>query len=106
MCIRDSTYTAMAKQTDALLEVKAGTADACVLDYVLAKSMVGPGTDYADLQIIDGLELSVEEYAIGFRLGSNMVEKANGVIDELIKDGTLDAIAEKYDLTASLLSNQ
>jgi len=34
-------YTAMQKQTDTLLEVKSGTADAAVLDYTAANSLVG-----------------------------------------------------------------
>ncbi len=34
-------YTAVTKQTDALLEVKAKSADAAILDYTLANSMVG-----------------------------------------------------------------
>ena len=97
---------AVAKQSDALLEVKAGTADAAVLDYVMAKAMVGPDTDYADLAIIDGIELAVEEYAIGFRVGSSFVKQADDVIDALIADGTLQTIAEKYDLAAALLANQ
>ena len=89
-------YTAVAKQTDALLEVKAGTADAAVLDYVMAKAMVGEGTDYSDLAIVEGIELAVEEYAIGFRLGSSVVEQVNAATKELVADGTLAAIAEKY----------
>ena len=101
-----ATYVSVSKQSDALLEVKAGTADAAVIDYTMASAMVGEGTDYSDLMIVDGVELSVEEYAIGFRLGSTAVAKVNAVIDELIADGTLNAIAEKYDMTASLLSNQ
>ena len=36
-----ASYTAVPKQTDALLEVKASTVDAAVLDYTLANSMVG-----------------------------------------------------------------
>ncbi|MBQ6999190.1 MAG: transporter substrate-binding domain-containing protein [Clostridia bacterium] len=36
-----ATYTAVTKQTDALLEVKSNTADAAVLDYTLANAMVG-----------------------------------------------------------------
>jgi polar amino acid transport system substrate-binding protein len=54
-------YVAVPKQTDALLEVKSGTADAAVLDYVLARSMVGEGTDYSDLMLME-LTLSNEEY--------------------------------------------
>lgn len=91
------------KQTDALLEVKSGTADAAVLDYTLAYAMVGEGTDYADLLMVEAIELGVEEYGIGFRTGSDMVEKVNSIIDELIEDGTMDEIAGKYDLTPLVL---
>lgn len=98
-----ATYTAVPKQTDGLLEVKSGTADAVVLDYTLANAMVGDGTDYADLTIVDGLDLAVEDYGIGFRKGSDMAEKVNGVIDELLQDGTLQKIAEKYELSAILI---
>ena len=64
------------------------------------------GGSYSDLMIIPGVDLAAEEYAIGFRVGSDIVPEVNKIIDELIQDGTLDAIAEKYDLTATLLSNQ
>ncbi|NCB62819.1 MAG: transporter substrate-binding domain-containing protein, partial [Clostridia bacterium] len=63
-------YTSAPKQTDTLLEVKTGAADAAVLDYVLATATVGDGTDFSDLMIIPGVELSVEEYGIGLRKGS------------------------------------
>jgi polar amino acid transport system substrate-binding protein len=104
--LQPSTYTAMPKQTDALMEVKAGTADVAILDYTAAKSMVGEGTNYSDLMIAPGIEFNAEEYAIGFRLGSDIVPEVNKAIVELTEDGTLDEIAGKYDLTASLLSNQ
>lgn len=99
-------YTAMAKQTDALLEVKAGTADVAILDYTLAKSMVGEGSDYSDLMIVDGLELAVEEYAIGFRPGSTAVAKINAVIEELAAAGTLNTISVAYELENQLIFNQ
>lgn len=104
--LSQASYVAVPKQSDALLEVKAGTADAAVLDYVMAKAMVGAGTDYADLAIVDGVELAVEEYAVGMRLNSSAVEKFNEAINALIADGTLAAIAEKYNQTDVLLTNQ
>ncbi|MPN35136.1 L-cystine-binding protein FliY [bioreactor metagenome] len=104
--LKSASYTAVPKQADALMEVKAGTADAAVIDYVMAKAMVGEGTDYSELMILPNLELAVEEYAIGFRVGSNIIPKANEIIAELIADGTLDSIAATYGLTDSLLSNQ
>ncbi len=91
-------YVGMAKQTDCLLEVKAGTADAAVLDWTLAMSAVGEGTDYADLMIVDGVELATEEYGIAFRKGSDLTEKVNEITLQLVADGTLTALAEKYGL--------
>ena len=86
-------------QKDVLLEVKAGTVELGVLDYVMAKASIGEGTDYSDLMIVEGVELAPEEYAIGMRKGdTETIEKVNGAIDELVADGTLKALAEKYGL--------
>jgi polar amino acid transport system substrate-binding protein len=97
--LAQATYVGMGKQTECLLEVKAGTAAAAVLDWTLAKTMVGEGTDYADLIMIDGLELAPEEYGIAFRKDSNVTERVNAIIAELVADGTLPALAEKYGLS-------
>lgn len=96
--LSQATYLALTKQTDALLEVKSGSADAAVFDWTLAKSVVGEGTDFEDLMMIDGLSLSEENYGIGFRKDSDLVDAVNDAIKELIEDGTLPSIAEKYDL--------
>ena len=96
-------YVAVAKQSDALLEVKAGTADAAVIDVTMANAMVGEGTDYADLMIVTDIDLMDEEYAVGFRLGSDVTAKANEAIAALLSDGTLKALAEKYDLSDLLI---
>lgn len=86
-------------QKDVLLEVKAGTVELGVLDYVMAKASIGEGTDYSDLMIVEGVELAPEEYAIGMRKGdTETIDKVNGAIDELVADGTLKALAEKYGL--------
>ena len=92
-------YVGVAKQTDCLMEIKAGTADAAVLDWTLAKSMVGEGTDFSDLKIVEDLELATEEYGIAFRKGSDMTAAVNAVMKELAADGTLSALAEKYGLS-------
>ena len=83
-------------QTDCLLEVKAGTCDAAVLDLTLAKAMIGEGTDYADLEIVD--ELAVEYYGVAFRKGSDVRDEVNNLFDELAADGTMAALADKYSL--------
>ena len=84
-------------QTDCLMEVKAGTADAAILDLTLASAMVGEGTDYADLTIVD--ELNAEEYGVAFRKGSDMADTVNAIFADLSADGTMQALADKYGLT-------
>ena len=42
--LKQATYVPKTLQTEALMEVKAGTADAAVLDLTLAKAMTGEGT--------------------------------------------------------------
>ena len=96
----DENYTAAGAQTDALLEVKSGSADACVIDITMAKAMTGEGTSYESLTAV--MELTSEEYGIAFRQGSDITEKVNSILDDLKADGTLDELAEKYELTLAL----
>ena len=84
-------------QTDCLMEVAAGTADAAVLDLTLATAMIGEGTDYANLVIKD--ELNAEEYGVAFRKGSDVPAAVNEAFDALKADGTMDKLAQKYSLT-------
>ncbi len=93
----DAKYTACAAQTDALLEVKSGSVDACVIDITMANAMTGEGTSYAELA--PSIELTTEEYGIAFKKGSELTEKVNTIMDELKADGTLTDLAEKYSLT-------
>ena len=89
-------YISKSVQTDCLMEVAAGTADAAVLDLTLANAMIGEGTDYASLKIVD--ELNAEEYGVAFRKGSDAAAAADAAFDELKADGTMQALADKYDL--------
>ena len=97
--LAQANYVGQAKQTDCLMEVKAGTADAAVLDWTLAMSMVGEGTSFDDLMIVADVELAAEEYGIAFRKDSDVTEAVNAAIAELVADGTLPALAEKYGLS-------
>ena len=89
-------YVSKSVQTDCLLEVAAGTADAAVLDLTMANAMIGEGTDYASLKIVD--ELNAEEYGVAFRKGSDVAAAVDAAFDELKADGTMQALADKYDL--------
>ena len=89
-------YVSKSVQTDCLMEVAAGTADAAVLDLTLANAMIGEGTDYASLKIVD--ELNAEEYGVAFRKGSDAAAVVDAAFDAMKADGTMQALAEKYEL--------
>lgn len=86
-------------QKDVLLELKSGTVEIGVIDYIMAKASVGAGTSYDSLMICEDIQLMPEEYAIGLRKSdTKTLEKFNAAIDELIAEGKLLELAEKYDL--------
>ena len=84
-------------QGAALMEVAAGTSDACIIDITMANAMTGDGTNYADLGY--QLSLSEEEYGVSFRKGSDLSAKLNAFMKKLKADGTLQNLAQKYNLT-------
>ncbi len=88
---------ALQYQTNALMEVAAGTSDACIIDYTMAKNMTADGAAYDNLNIV--FTLTEEEYGIGFRKGSDVTEKVNAILKELAADGTMQALADKYGVS-------
>ena len=84
-------------QAAALMEVAAGTSDACVIDITMANAMTGENTSYADLAY--EVSLTSEEYGVAFRKDSDLTAAFNAFMDKLIADGTLQALAQKYNLT-------
>ena len=89
---------------DAFIELKSGSVDFVVVDKLLAKSYVGEG-DYANLAMAP-IELDSEVYAIGCRKGSDFDEKINEALIELLNEGKIEELAEKYNvrITESLLA--
>lgn len=85
----------VATQVDTFREVLTGGAQFAVVDVVLAQNIVGKG-DFADLAIVEAIELESEVYAVGFKTGSDLVAKVNAAIKALDEDGTLAELAEKY----------
>ena len=90
-------YTALLDQAAALMEVASGTSDACVIDITMANALTGAGKQYSDLAI--AFELTSEYYGIAFRKGSDVTEKVNDLMAKWMNDGTLDALAAKYNVT-------
>ena len=95
--IADAKIVPLQDQAAALMEVAAGTSDACVIDITMANAMTGEGTSYADLTY--NLSLTSEEYGVSFRKDSDLTAKFNEFMDKMLADGTLDALAAKYSLT-------
>lgn len=94
-------YTEVKDQATAIMEVEAGTCDAAIIDSLMAAAMVGEGTGYADLTYT--VKLNSEKYGVGFRKGSDLVEKLNTFFKESYSDGTLTEIAQKYGVQASII---
>lgn len=94
--------TPVKAQTDALMEVAAGTSDAAVIDSLMAAAMVGEGTSYADLTYTVGL--NSEEYGVGFRKGSDLVSALNDFFASSYKDGSMTKCAETYGVQAALIA--
>ncbi len=92
------------RQTDALFEVNAGTADVAILDAQLAKSYAGKG-DYADIVIIDALSSDVEYYGIGFKKGSELTAQVNAQLEALAADGTIAKLAETYGVSNTAITD-
>ena len=94
-------YTPVAAQSDALMEVAAGTSDAAVIDSLMAGAMVGEGTGYENLTYTIGL--NSEEYGVGFRKGSDLAQALNDFFKTSSEDGSLQACAEQYGVQAALI---
>ena len=94
--------TPVKAQSDALMEVAAGTSDAAVIDSLMAAAMVGEGTGYADLTYT--LELNSEEYGVGFRKGSDLAETLNAFLKTAYDDGSLLEIATTYGVNAAVVA--
>ena len=100
-------YVAKTTQADALMEVASGASDACVIDLLMAGAMIGEGTSYADLTFTLNLNeaqgLPSEEYGVGFRQGSDLVDSFNTFWAEKIADGTVLEVATTYGLQEAVI---
>ena len=95
-------FTPVKAQSDALMEVAAGTSDAAVIDSLMAAAMVGEGTGYADLTYTVGL--NSEEYGVGFRKGSDLAAALNDFFAAAYADGSMIECAETYGVQAALIA--
>ena len=94
--------TELNTQADALMEVEAGTSDACVIDLLMAGAMIGEGTSYPDLTYT--VELTTEKYGVGFRKDSDLAQKLNDFFAASYKDGSMMEIAKQYGVQESVIA--
>ena len=81
------------KGADAVQALLGGDVQAVIIDNEPAKSFVKANTG---LKILE-TEYAVEEYAIAIAKNSTeLLEQVNKALEELIADGTIDAIVSKY----------
>lgn len=77
---------------EAVAALSSGKIDAVLIDSEPAKSFVAANEG---LKILDG-EYAVEDYAIAFAKNSELKDQVNTALKELIADGSVKAIVDKY----------
>ena len=97
-------YIPVTTQADALMEVSAGTSDACVIDLLMAGAMIGEGTSYENLTYT--AELTTEEYGVGFRKGSDLAAALNEFFVKAYADGSMMTIAKQYGVQESIVEQK
>ena len=102
------TATEVQSQADALMEVAAGTSDACVIDLLMAGAMIGEGTSYPNLvYTLDLNEANGDEpenYVVGFRKDSDLTSAFNDFYKSAYEDGTVEKLAEKYGVQEAIVA--
>lgn len=97
-------FLEMETQAAALMEVAAGASDACAIDSLMAGAMVGEGTSYPDLGCAVILnEEEGEEYGVGFRKGSDLVDAFNTFWKGAYDDGTVMDVATTYGVQEAIV---
>ncbi len=94
-------YTALSSQADTLMEVEAGTSDACIIDLLMAGAMIGDGTSYTDLS--HTVELTTEEYGVGCRKGSDLAAYINDEFKKFYDDGSMKEVGSTYGVQDAIV---
>lgn len=95
-------FTAVSTQADALMNVAAGTADACVIDLLMAGAMIGEGTSYEQLSYT--VSLTEEKYGVGFRSDSDLTAAFDTFYADAFAAGTVKEIATVYGVQESIVA--
>lgn len=86
--------TEIAEYNSAVMNLESGAADAVAIDAAIAAEYT---TDGKVVELENGKSYSDEQYGIGFKLGNEKLrDQVQATYDEMLADGTVDKIAEKY----------
>lgn len=86
----------VADYNTAFMNLEAGAVDAIVVDIGVADYQLESRTGFVMLDD----KIRTEQYAVGFKLGNEELrDKVQSTLDEMVKDGTFDDIAKKWDLS-------
>ena len=86
----------VADYNTAFMNLEAGAVDAIVVDIGVADYQLESRTGFAMLDD----KIRTEQYAVGFKLGNEELrDQVHSTLDEMVKDGTFDDVAKKWDLS-------
>lgn len=86
----------VADYNTAFMNLEAGAVDAIVVDIGVADYQLESRTGFAMLDD----KIRTEQYAVGFKLrNEELRDQVQSTLDEMVKDGTFDDIAKKWDLS-------
>ena len=80
------------KYPDAIAALKSGKLECVILDDQVAKAFVA---ENPDLRMLD-TAYADEDYAMCLAKGNPLTEQINEVLEEMLADGTMQAIIDKY----------
>ena len=83
----------------ALMDLESGICDAVAMDIGVAQYKVAEN----DKLVMLDTPIATEQYAIGFKKGNTeLCDKVQATLDEMVKDGTFAKIAEEWGLSDSV----
>ena len=86
----------VADYNTAFMNLEAGAVDAIVVDIGVADYQLESRTGFVMLDD----KIRTEQYAVGFKLGNEELrDQVQSTLEEMLKDGTFDDIAKKWDLS-------
>ena len=96
-------YRALDAQMDVLVQLNAKSIDVGIMDSIMAGYYMNQDTTYSQsLMIVEGLDLTTEQYGIAARKGSGLIKMINSALIELANEGVVDTLAAKYGIASEL----